>query len=89
MTVTPLTARAEPSTLNSTSSPLNLGSEFIASRPDERNVRNTEMDDQVLAAVHSHFKPEFLNGIDNIKVFRGLNRSHVQKIVGIHIRQRG
>jgi ATP-dependent Clp protease ATP-binding subunit ClpB len=45
----------------------------------------------VLNLVQSHFKPEFLNRIDEIVVFHRLDESHIQRIVDIqveHLRER-
>jgi ATP-dependent Clp protease ATP-binding subunit ClpB len=41
----------------------------------------------VMAAVHNHFKPEFLNRIDEIVVFHRLDESHIEKIVELQIEQ--
>jgi ATP-dependent Clp protease ATP-binding subunit ClpB len=41
----------------------------------------------VLAAVRNHFKPEFLNRIDEIVVFHRLDESHIARIVEIQIEQ--
>jgi ATP-dependent Clp protease ATP-binding subunit ClpB len=43
---------------------------------DERTVMNM---------VRNHFKPEFLNRIDEIVVFHRLDESHIEKIVGIQV----
>ena len=39
----------------------------------------------VLNAVRSHFKPEFLNRIDEIVVFHPLDESHIERIVDIQV----
>jgi ATP-dependent Clp protease ATP-binding subunit ClpB len=41
----------------------------------------------VLAAVRNHFKPEFLNRIDEIVVFHRLDESHIARIVELQIEQ--
>ncbi|MEX2256429.1 MAG: ATP-dependent chaperone ClpB [Acidimicrobiia bacterium] len=41
----------------------------------------------VMAAVHGHFKPEFLNRIDEIVVFHRLDESHIERIVTIQVEQ--
>jgi ATP-dependent Clp protease ATP-binding subunit ClpB len=41
----------------------------------------------VMAAVHSQFKPEFLNRIDEIVVFHRLDESHIERIVEIQVEQ--
>jgi len=48
-------------------------------------------EEQVLAAVRAHFKPEFLNRIDEIVVFHRLSEAHIAQIVDIqveHLRSR-
>ena len=59
----------------------NLGSELIdpAGSPDE--VR-----DAVLGRVREHFKPEFLNRIDDLVVFDRLSEENLREIVEIQIR---
>jgi len=41
----------------------------------------------VLAAMRSHFKPEFLNRIDEIVVFHRLDERHIEQIVGLQVRK--
>ena len=42
---------------------------------------------QVMAAVHNHFKPEFLNRVDEIVVFHRLSEADIERIVDIQIEQ--
>jgi ATP-dependent Clp protease ATP-binding subunit ClpB len=39
----------------------------------------------VMGVVHNHFKPEFLNRIDEIVVFHPLSREHIGRIVSIQV----
>ncbi|MCL4292369.1 MAG: ATP-dependent chaperone ClpB [Acidimicrobiia bacterium] len=39
----------------------------------------------VMAAVRSHFKPEFVNRIDEIVIFHRLSEEHIARIVGLQI----
>ncbi|HYU40437.1 MAG TPA: ATP-dependent chaperone ClpB [Acidimicrobiia bacterium] len=39
----------------------------------------------VLAAMRAHFKPEFLNRIDEIVVFHRLDERHIEQIVGLQL----
>jgi ATP-dependent Clp protease ATP-binding subunit ClpB len=39
--------------------------------------------------VKQHFRPEFINRIDEIVVFHGLDRTHVRKIAGIQLERLG
>ncbi len=41
----------------------------------------------VMAAVRNHFKPEFLNRIDEIVVFHRLDERHIEAIVAIQVEQ--
>ncbi len=42
---------------------------------------------EVLKEMKDHFKPEFLNRVDNIIVFRPLTHEMIQSIVKIHVRE--
>jgi ATP-dependent Clp protease ATP-binding subunit ClpB len=41
----------------------------------------------VMNAARNHFKPEFLNRIDEIVVFHRLDESHIERIVGLQVEQ--
>jgi len=61
----------------------NVGTELldgVDTGGDER-VRNL-----VLAALRQHFRPEFLNRIDEIILFHGLTLDHLKQIVDIQVR---
>ncbi len=59
----------------------NLGSEvFEHSSGDE--VEKTE---DVMRAMRAHFRPEFLNRVDDIVVFHPLKREHIRQIVDVQI----
>jgi len=65
----------------------NLGSQFIAEHADRAGA---DLDDgvrsQVTDALRSHFRPEFLNRIDDIIFFHSLGRSHIRRIIQIQMR---
>ena len=42
---------------------------------------------QVMAAVRNHFKPEFLNRVDEIVVFHRLSEADIERIVDIQVEQ--
>jgi ATP-dependent Clp protease ATP-binding subunit ClpB len=42
---------------------------------------------EVMRAVHAHFKPEFLNRVDEIVVFHRLAESDIERIVDIQVQQ--
>ncbi|HTO40362.1 MAG TPA: AAA family ATPase, partial [Rhizomicrobium sp.] len=65
----------------------NLGSEFMAA---SSGLDNNAVRGQVMEAVRSHFRPEFLNRLDEIILFHRLTRANMDKIVDIqmaHLRQ--
>jgi ATP-dependent Clp protease ATP-binding subunit ClpB len=51
------------------------------------NLGGGASEEIVLAAVRNHFKPEFLNRIDEIVVFHRLGREHLAEIVGLQLDQ--
>lgn len=59
----------------------NLGSQFLID-PDLTDEQKRE---GVLTMVRSHFKPEFLNRLDDIVVFSALDRSELGQIVELNI----
>ena len=61
----------------------NLGSEFLASLPEGQEVSTVR--DQVMATVRAAFRPEFLNRLDEILIFRRLSRADMQGIVTIQL----
>ncbi len=63
----------------------NIGSQYIleSQGTDEESYRR--MKDMVLQALRMHFRPEFLNRVDEIIVFRSLNREQLRKIVDLQI----
>jgi ATP-dependent Clp protease ATP-binding subunit ClpB len=58
----------------------NLGTEFLGTEGDQTQARA-----QVMQAVRSHFRPEFLNRLDEIILFQRLTRANMDKIVDIQI----
>ena len=62
----------------------NLGSDILASQRDGEDVRMVEA--QVMARVRDHFRPEFLNRLDEIVLFRRLQRSDMESIVTIQLK---
>jgi ATP-dependent Clp protease ATP-binding subunit ClpB len=61
----------------------NLGSQFIAGLADDEPVEKVE--DQVMEIVRSHFRPEFLNRLDEVILFHRLGASHMAPIVDIQV----
>ena len=65
----------------------NLGSQFIASLADDEPVEKVE--DQVMEIVRGHFRPEFLNRLDEVILFHRLGASHMAPIVDIQVARIG
>ncbi|GLV23813.1 ATP-dependent chaperone ClpB [Sphingobium sp. Cam5-1] len=65
----------------------NLGSQFIASLADDEPVEKVE--DQVMDIVRGHFRPEFLNRLDEVILFHRLGASHMAPIVDIQVARIG
>ncbi|WP_030539192.1 ATP-dependent chaperone ClpB [Sphingobium sp. DC-2] len=61
----------------------NLGSQFIAGLADDEPVEKVE--DQVMDIVRAHFRPEFLNRLDEVILFHRLGPSHMAPIVDIQV----
>src|SRR5690606_32719528 len=62
----------------------NLGSAYIQAAGPEGMA---EMRRRVFEALRNHFRPEFLNRIDEIVIFHALTREHLAQIVDIQLRQ--
>jgi ATP-dependent Clp protease ATP-binding subunit ClpB len=45
------------------------------------------LEEQVLQLLREHFKPEFLNRVDDIIVFHSLGRNEIQKIIDLQLFQ--
>jgi ATP-dependent Clp protease ATP-binding subunit ClpB len=61
----------------------NLGSQFIAGLGEGEDVEKVE--GQVMDVVRSHFRPEFLNRLDEIILFHRLAATHMGPIVDIQV----
>ena len=61
----------------------NLGSEYLVSLGENQDVDVVR--EQVMATVRGHFRPEFLNRLDEIILFHRLKREHMGAIVDIQI----
>jgi len=61
----------------------NIGTEYLSGRDgmSEEQQRNL-----VLEALRHHFRPEFLNRVDEIIVFHSLTKEHLKEIVEIQVR---
>jgi len=61
----------------------NLGSQYLANLGDGQGVETVE--DQVMDVVRAHFRPEFLNRLDEIILFHRLGQEHMGPIVDIQV----
>jgi ATP-dependent Clp protease ATP-binding subunit ClpB len=61
----------------------NLGAEYLVSQADGEDTEAVR--DQVMAEVRAHFRPEFLNRVDEIILFHRLKREHMGRIVDIQM----
>jgi len=63
----------------------NIGSQFLQSDSLKSDADFDEASKQVLNQLHSHFRPEFLNRVDDIIVFRPLGKDQLVKIVDLRL----
>ncbi len=63
----------------------NLGGDIIAALPDKQDVSSIET--EVMEVVRGVFRPEFLNRLDDILLFRRLSRDHMRRIVDIQVKR--
>ena len=68
----------------------NLGSQYIAEAstrsPHDGGQLTDDVKRQVTDALRQHFRPEFLNRVDEVIFFHALGLEHMKTIVGIQIR---
>ena len=65
----------------------NLGSDYLVNQPEGEDVKAVEKD--VMGVVRGHFRPEFLNRIDEIILFHRLRREDMGAIVDIQFKRLG
>jgi ATP-dependent Clp protease ATP-binding subunit ClpB len=65
----------------------NLGSQYLATLEDGADVATVEP--QVMEIVRAHFRPEFLNRLDEIILFHRLAAEHMAPIVDIQVGRLG
>ena len=63
----------------------NLGSEFLVNQAEGEDSEAVE--EQVMEVVRGHFRPEFLNRVDEIILFHRLRREHMSTIVDIQMKR--
>jgi ATP-dependent Clp protease ATP-binding subunit ClpB len=65
----------------------NLGSQFLTQIEEGQDVDSVEP--QVMDVVRAHFRPEFLNRLDEIVLFHRLGQEHMAPIVEIQVARVG
>jgi len=63
----------------------NLGSDYLVNQPDGEDTKAVEKD--VMNVVRGHFRPEFLNRVDEIILFHRLRREDMGAIVDIQFKR--
>ncbi|WP_297845149.1 ATP-dependent chaperone ClpB [uncultured Roseibium sp.] len=61
----------------------NLGAEYLVNQPEGQDTDAVR--DEVMSAVRGHFRPEFLNRLDEIVLFHRLQRAQMADIVKIQL----
>jgi ATP-dependent Clp protease ATP-binding subunit ClpB len=68
----------------------NLGSQYIAEAASDSGAGGAELSErvkrQVTEALRQHFRPEFINRVDEIIFFHALGLQHMKQIIDIQIR---
>ncbi|WP_337885582.1 ATP-dependent chaperone ClpB [Fischerella thermalis] len=64
----------------------NIGSEHILDVSSD-DSQYEKMRNRVMDALRSHFRPEFLNRVDDLIIFHALNRSEMRQIVRIQLKR--
>lgn len=59
----------------------NIGSQFLLERVEEGEYINEETRNKVLSQLRGHFRPEFLNRVDEITLFKPLALNEIKDIV--------
>ena len=63
----------------------NLGSEYLVNLREGEDTKTVEK--EVMAVVRGHFRPEFLNRVDEIILFHRLRREDMSEIVDIQLKR--
>ncbi|MGO4703453.1 ATP-dependent chaperone ClpB [Dyella sp. 2RAB6] len=63
----------------------NLGSQLIQEQAGDSEAEYLQMKASVLGVVQAHFRPEFINRLDELVVFRPLEKKQIRKIALIQL----
>ncbi len=61
----------------------NIGSDILLSGIDEKGDIKPEAESAVMQQLHAHFRPEFLNRLDEIILFKPLTKDNISRIVDL------
>ena len=65
----------------------NIGSPYLLDGIDEKGDIKPEAQEQVMSDLRGHFRPEFLNRLDEIIMFKPLTKDNVGKIVDLMVKE--
>lgn len=65
----------------------NIGAEYLTSGVTAEGEIRPEVRDKVMSALRSHFRPEFLNRVDDIILFKSLKLDEIVRIVELLLEQ--
>src|SRR5205085_3787953 len=67
----------------------NVGAQYIFDyqKSMQSPQQQAEMERQVEEELHRHFRPEFLNRIDDVIIFHALDMKHIKRIIEIQPRR--
>jgi len=63
----------------------NIGSAFLQTEAPRSDKEFEDASKQVMNALHGHFKPEFLNRVDDIIIFSPLGKEQLVKIIELRL----
>jgi ATP-dependent Clp protease ATP-binding subunit ClpB len=67
----------------------NVGAQYIFEyqKSAQSPQQEAEMERKVEEELHRHFRPEFLNRIDDVIIFHALDMAHIKRIIEIQLRK--
>ncbi|MFM0109609.1 AAA family ATPase, partial [Paraburkholderia rhynchosiae] len=65
----------------------NIGSQLIQDnmKADSKQLDYPELRDRLMEILRHHFRPEFLNRVDEVVVFRALGKEQIRTIVDLQL----
>ncbi len=65
----------------------NIGSHYLIENISQSGQLDERTRNRVLAELRAHFRPEFLNRIDEIVIFKPLTLEEIKKIIDLQLKQ--